>query len=459
MQRLTKINNKVIDNLLALIVVFVSITGWYSLDYIGGMSMFWGIFILVSIAIFLLVVIKCNIKIEAREFFRKKFNILFLLYLTYMSISYLCNYQGMSTILYICKMWVIVIVYYFIINIYMSNILEDGKKNLINRMCKYIFILGSVHVFLGMYQYIILSNDFLWFTLTTWPAYNPASLYGNVNGLGTYLFISIAAGFYCVANTFNNKYKTVVVFFLVAQMYMLYLTIARTSIVVTILYVCLVPILFFIKDKKIFYNVINRKTLITIVISYCILLSIVNYAKIGNFVESIIKPNTEHRDTRKQARKTIDMLDEKNSKGFNQRQFIWKAVIKDYKQYIVIGDGLKYNIVNKINVEEVISKRSKGVTRISYHNTLFRYFASNGLIGLGVFLILYAFIPLSLLLKMIKEKRLCVKYSMVIIFMACIFLYMQMEEVYLGEIGFVPMVLLIVMAYANTLLSDEVKSS
>ena len=111
--------------------------------------------------------------------------------------------------------------------------------------------------------------------------------------------------------------------------------------------------------------------------------------------------------------------------------------------------------LNKINVASVISVQDKNATRISYHNTLFRYFASNGLIGMLLFLILFAYAPVKILFIMIKEKKLKAKHYFVLLTLACIFLYMQMEEVYLGEIGLTSLITLMVMAYANSILSEK----
>lgn len=154
-------------------------------------------------------------------------------------------------------------------------------------------------------------------------------------------------------------------------------------------------------------------------------------------------------------RTASDMLEEKNSKMFNQRQFIWKAVIKDYKEYALLGDGLEYNIVHKIDVGSVIAADSKDAVRISYHNTLFRYFASNGALGLLLFLALFAYNPIKILAIMFKEKKLKAKHYFALLFFVCIFLYMQMEEVYLGEIGITSLITLSVMAYANSILTDK----
>lgn len=431
------LKNRIVDNLYIFVIILSSITGLTLVDFIG-MNVFWGVFILTSLIICYLILKKVSFKWMVKSFLEEKFNIILIVYLAWMALSYLVNYQGKSTLLYIFKMYFILIIYLCMFYVYLKDLDESYKNGLIYRLCKYTFILGCVHTFLGVYQYITRSNNFLGFILTTWPAYNPASMYGNVNGLGTFLFLSIIAGFYCLIYNGNGKYKNLIIFLLIAQLYMIYLTIARTSIICVIVYIILNLVFILISKREYLKLLINKRTIIVILFTNLLMSTII---QMPNFnINFGVKPTTE--------RKTSDMLAEKNSKGFNQRQFIWKAVIKDSKEYMLFGDGLKYDIVNKINVEDVISSKSKGVTRISYHNTLFRYFASNGLIGLIIFLITYAYVPLALLIKMFRERKFNIKYANLITLFFSIFLYMQMEEVYLGEIGFIQLVTLTLIAYS-----------
>lgn len=441
--------DRIINFLLIFVIIFASTTGWNIIDLVGGMSVFWLIFISASLAMTLLILLNYGPKISLGGLFKNKLNILLLIYSIWMSFTYLVNYQGRSTLLYIFKMLFIIGIYMVTVGIYLENTSYEVKDKLIQGITKVIFALGTMHSIIAIYQYVSLSNVIFGIQVTEWPAYNPASLYGNVNGLGSYLFFSLVSGVYLIAK--SNKGKALVAFILVIQAYVMYFTIARTSIVITIVYFILVPILFFIKKREAFAKIFSIKVITAFITANLIMLCVINFWTIINSLPFTGKESGERRET-------TDMLSEKNSRGFNQRQFIWKAVIEDYEEYILVGDGLKFNIIDKINVEEVISKKSKGVDRISYHNTLFRYFASNGLMGLLIFLFLYAYIPIMLLYSMVKTKYMHLYASILIVFLGCIFLYMQMEEVYIGEIGFVQLVTVTAMALGNSLILEKNKS-
>lgn len=435
----------VISYLVPFIIVFTSITGWYSLDYIG-MNVFWGIFFLTSLAMLYLVFSSYKENISIKAFIKNKFNLVVLVYCLWLSISYLLNYQGKSSLLYIFKIWFMVAIYLIVLEFYFYNENEENKRRLLQRVTLSIFILGTFNSVIGIYQFITLSNKIFGITITEWPAYNPASMYGNVNGFGTYLFISIICGLYYFINNMQRRRDKIILFTIVFQCYMLYLTVARTSIVSLLAYVLFSFILFFLKDKKLIKAIFTKRNLIILLVSNMIMISIIKMPSYRGFINSLFHTQV------KSERTAEDMLKEKNDKGLNYRDLIWKAVIRDYDEYITKGDGLKYNIIDKIDVVNVISERSKGVSRISYHNTLFRYFASNGLIGLIMFLCLYAYIPITLIIRMLKQKSINIKYSMVIILMTAIFMYMQMEEVYIGEIGFMAIITTIVLAYGGSLI-------
>jgi len=441
-------DNNILNTLIATVLVLCSVVGWYFLDLIG-VNYFWVVFFVLSFAIFFIIFkkYKFNLKQEVILFFKDKFNIILLTYLLWMSITYMVNYQGKSSILYIFKMCFILAIYLFLIVYYFNKVNGQVKCDLINKICNYLFILGIVHSVLACLECGFDSNVFLGIQLTKWQAYNPASLYANVNGLGTYLFISIMAGIYCLFIYNKSKYKTIYIVGIIMQIYALFLTVARTSMVVT--FVFILGTLVFLKLDKTnrVKNVFTKKNITAFIVANIIMLSIVNFNTIDGLITNGARQG--------HIRTASDMLAEKNSKLFNQRQFIWQAVIKDYKEYAVFGDGLEYNIVHKIDVGSIIAADDKNATRISYHNTLFRYFASNGFLGLLLFLSLFAYAPVKILIIMLKEKKLKAKYYFVLLFFTCIFLYMQMEEVYLGEIGLTSLITLIVMAYANSILTDK----
>ena len=442
------VKDNVINTLIAIVVTLSSVVGWYALNIVG-VNYFWGIFFLLSFAILLIIMIKFRFNLidEVKLFFKDKFNIILFAYLLWISLTYMINYQGMSSILYIFKVWWILGIYLFLITYYLKKINAQGKCDFIYKICNYIFALGIIHSVIASCQFVFDSNDFFGITLTKWQPYNPASFYSNVNGLGTYLFISVMAGLYCLFLYNKSQYKTIYIVGIVMQLYVLYLTVARTSMITTFIFI-IGTFVFIMFDKKIkLRNIFTKKKITAFIIVNAIMLCVINF----NTIDGIVTHGARHGHIRTAA----DMLQEKNSKLFNQRDLIWKAVIKDYKQYIKFGDGLEYNIVHKIDVASVISVQDKDATRISYHNTLFRYFASNGLIGMLLFLILFAYAPVKILFIMIKEKKLKAKYYFVLLTLACIFLYMQMEEVYLGEIGLTSLITLMVMAYANSILSEK----
>lgn len=444
---LVKNKNELLNTLIAIVVVLSSITGWYFLS-ITGINYFWGAFFLLSFAIFFIMVkyYGFNIITELKNFFKDKFNIILFVYLLWLSISYMANYQGKSTLLYIFKIWFILGIYLFLVIFYLKKINSQAKCEFMNKICNFIFALGIVHSIIASLEFVLDSNVLLGIKLTRWVPYNPASLYGNVNGLGTYMFISIMAGIYCLFLYSKSKYKPIYIIGIVMNLHVLYLTVARTSMVTTAVFLIgTIIYLAFDKTKRI-KNVLTKRYITIFIVANIAMLSIVNF----NTIYDTFNPGAR----KGHVRTASDMLDEKNSKLFNQRQFIWKAVIKDYKEYAVFGDGLEYNIVKKIDVGNVISEADKDAVRISYHNTLFRYFASNGALGLLLFLALFAYNPLKLLVMMFKEKRLKAKHYFSILFLGCIFLYMQMEEVYLGEIGMTSLVTLMIMAYSNSILKD-----
>ncbi|TDT50829.1 O-antigen ligase family protein [Fonticella tunisiensis] len=440
MKKLSSINHKIIDALLIVALLFSSVTGWYTLDYIG-MNLFWGVFILLSMVIFCLIIARCGFKAVIDGLFRSKFNFVVAAYLLWTAFTYLINGGGKSTLLYIFKMWFIVGIYLLMLRIYLASLEEESRGQLVYKICKYVFLLGIFHSVIGLNQFITLNNTILGVTISDWPAYNPASMYGNVNGHGTYLFLSIIAGIYYLILRDKKNGKGFIIFGLVLQAYMLYLTVARTSIVSAAVYVFLNLVAFIIFNTKQFKLLFNKRTLAAILISNLVMMGII---MLPGYRNELNLPGNN-----KSTRSAADMLAEKNEKGVNQRQFIWLAVIRDYKRYVLVGDGLQYNIVNKIDVEKVISSRSKGAERISYHNTLFRYFASNGLAGVIIFIAVFSYVPLTLLIKMFRNRKLNMKYFNIITLFTSIFLYMQMEEVYLGEIGFIQLVTLITIAYGS----------
>lgn len=441
-------NNKLIDFIIAFIVVFSSTTGWYLLDYMG-MKTFWGIFFICSSILMGLVFYNFKNEISIKAIFKSKFNIVVLIYFLWISFTYLANYQGKSSLLYIFKIWFIMLIYFFVLQIYFSSIDEQGKKRTLFKIAKYIYLLGIFNSLIAVYQFLTLSNSIFGIIVTDWPSFNPASMYGNVNGLGTYLFISIISGFYYMLTYSQPKFKPLILFGIFLQCYMLYLTVARTSIVAVVSFIILSIVLFMVKDKTILKQIFNRKNIWVIILANLIFLSMVKFPSYRETLNSLLNLNIAAGE-----RSTEDLLKEKNDKGLNHRDIIWKAVLRDYKEYVTLGDGLKYNIINKIDVANTISEKSRGVDRISYHNTLFRYFASNGLLGLILFIAVYAFIPLNLLIKMIKRRELNISYCLAINFFICIFMYMQMEEVYIGEIGLMPLITVIFMSYSSSLIKE-----
>lgn len=444
---LVKDNNDILNTLISIVVVLTSITAWYFLT-ITGINYFWGAFLLLSLVILFMIVkkYKFNVIHEIKASFKDKFNMILLVYLVWISISYMANYQGKSTILYIIKIWVIMGMYLYFTTYYLKKISYEGRQDFLYKICSVIFLLGIIHSIIGSCEFIFDSNMLLGIKLTKWVAYNPASLYANVNGLGTYLFISIMAGIYCLFLYEKCKYKPYYIVGIVMNIYVLYLTVARTSMITTGVFILGAAIYLKLDKNSNIKSVLTKRTILIFIIANISMLCVINFNTIDGWFN----------DTRKgHVRTAQDMLEEKNSKLFNQRQFIWKAVIKDYKEYALVGDGLEYNIVQKIDVGSVIAESDKDAVRISYHNTLFRYFASNGALGLLLFLALFAYNPLIMLYSMVKNKKLNPRFYFVLLFFFCIFLYMQMEEIYLGEIGFPTMVTLMIMAYSNSILKDK----
>ncbi len=275
-------------------------------------------------------------------------------------------------------------------------------------------------------------------------------MYGNVNGFGTYLFISIICGFNLFIEGLNKKSNKYTAFLLIFQMYMIYLTVARTSIVALIAYFVFIFILLLVKKKELLVKIFSKNNVILLIVCNLIMFSIIKLPEYRGYINRLL-----NKDYVSEERTADDMLKEKNSKGFNNRNIIWKAVGDNYTEYIYFGDGLKYNILDRIDVVNVISERSEGVDRISYHNTLVRYFASNGMLGLVLFLAMYFAIPLKLTINMIKRREIDMESSIIIILLAVIFMYMQMEEVYIGEIGFMSIITNFVLGYGSTLLTKR----
>ncbi|WP_040213677.1 O-antigen ligase family protein [Clostridium polynesiense] len=454
---------KKINNLFGAILILSSATGWYTLDYFG-MNKFWLVFILLS-AIFSFLVLKHQYVSTSKKgdypsqgaltasktspfdilkniFFDYKFIFFLLAYLLWITLTYFVNYTGLSTILYVGKMWFLVLIYIVLLSSYLYRC--DDKEGFLTTVASYIFVLGSIHSFIAFYQFIFLRNDIAGIVLTEWPSYNPASLYGNVNGLGSYLFISIISGVYLFfkQNPRRNRY----IFFITMQIYALYLTVARTSIVSLIVFMALSFVFLLLIQPKALKKKLILNNVILILICNAMFISIIFSDEIkSTFAHNLTSSSSSGKPSEK--RETSDMFKEKSDKGVNNRQFIWKQVINDSKDYMLFGDGLKYNIVNRINVGEVISQKSIGVDRISYHNTLFRYFASNGIIGLMVFMCLIAYVPLSFIIIMIKNKKLNLSYLVLFSLMLALFAYMQMEEIYIGEIGFMQLTTLAVISF------------
>lgn len=446
----SKLNN-VIDFFIIVNLLFTSTTAWYFISAFG-MNNYWIIFIALSLIITAAVLYVYRNKLSVKQLFKDKFNILLLIYMFWTAFTYLVNSGGKSSLLYIFKMWFIIAIYTVVFKFYLGARKEEGRS-FIHRAAAGIFTLGSIHSVIAVYQIIKNSNFMFGVRISDWPPYNPASFYGNVNGLGAYLFFSIFSGFYILFHSQGGK-KVLAASLIALQFNTLYLTIARTSIVITLVFLLFSGILYTVKDRAHIKRVMGSRILTCFVLSHLIVFSVVNYKDILiNVLPRTSEIAKEY--SQKEVRETEDMLQAKNRTGFNNRLFIWGAVLKEYKQYMWLGDGLQYNIVNTINVAKVISKRSAGAQRISYHNTLFRYFASNGFIGLLLFLAVFFYTPLSLLYIMYKKRNIDLTYSMIIIFYCCVFLYMQMEEAYLGEIGFVQLIVAMLLGYSSSLLNKE----
>lgn len=434
------------EALIIFVILLSSTTGWYLIDFLG-MSYFWLIFIGSTFLIVYLFYRKINILDYFKNFFKNKLNIIIILYLVWISITYLVNFIGKSSILYIGKAWVLVSVYLIISQAYFNNLSKDRKYKFIFKCAKSIFYLGIVLSIVGLYQFVYNSNKVFGIIVSDWPSYNPASMYGNVNGFGTYLFFSIVSGVYLFVNNIESKVKYSIGAIVVAQIYIMYLTVARTSIVITIIYLIVNFTGLCVFRRNTLKKLFNFKMILILIFANIAMVCILNMSDIKQYFSS--KP------IRTTERKASDMLAEKNSKGVNSRQLIWKAVLSNYEEYVITGDGLKYNILKRINPEEVISKRSKGVDRISYHNTLFRYFASNGILGLILFLALYSYVPLKIFKGMRIRKEYSFEFLNLLTFLLCIFLYMQMEEVYLGEVGLVPIITCLMISFSNSFIELE----
>lgn len=446
----TSSRNNLIENLIVFLMIFTSVTGWYMIDYVG-MKFFWAVYFIAAFGIIFSVVKNYRSELNIKTIFGNKYNLVGFIYLLWNTVTYLLNYNGKTTILYIIKMWFLIILFLLLVSVYMKNCSAEDNKKFIYKISCSIFILGIILTLIGLYQYLFNSNKLLFISFTEWPAYNPASLYGNVNGFGTYLFFSIISGLYCLCTYSKKQFKPVIIFIITIMCYMLYFTIARTSIVVTIVFIIFGLFIFKFDKSLKFKNIISKKSIVYFIIANLLMLYIVNSSAIINFITNLNQPPSTEK------RKTNEMLEQKNSEGFNNRQFIWEAVMKDYKSYILAGDGLKYNVIKHINIVKVISARSKGDTRISYHNTLFRYYASNGLIGLLLFLLFFLTLPIKLFYSMIKNKEFETSKYLALLYFICIFLYMQMEEVYFGEVMFAPVCTLVMLAYAQTLFKKSIK--
>jgi hypothetical protein len=446
----SKLNN-LIDALIIFNLLFTSTTAWYFISGFG-MNNYWIIFIALSLIFTAVILYVYRQEISINTMLKDKFNVFILIYMLWTAFTYFVNSEGKSTFLYIFKMWFIIAIYTVVFSFYIQRRKEESKS-FIYRAAAAIFTLGSIHSVIAVYQIVKNSNFMFGVRISDWPPYNPASFYGNVNGLGAYLFIAISAGFYLLFHSEGLK-SVLVSCLLVLQLNALYLTIARTSIVISIVFLLFSGILYWSKARVNLKKVFNKRILSCVVLSQLLVFTTINHDDILMKLQ-LGNSKIAEKNSLEETRDIEDMLEAKNRTGFNNRLFIWGAVLKDYKQYMLLGDGLQYNIVNTINVAKVISKRSAGAQRISYHNTLFRYFASNGLIGLLLFLAVFFYVPLNLLYIMYKRRKIDLTHSMIIIFYCCIFLYMQMEEAYLGEIGFVQLILAMLLGYSNSLLKSE----
>lgn len=435
-------NKKCIDNLLALSLIISCVPGWYLIESIG-MNKFWLVFGVLNFILAILIIKNCLLnKKTKKNSILNRFNLLIVLYIIWTFLSYFINGRDMSTILYIGKMDFLIFIYFFVVGIYIYT--QDGNENkyTILTISNYIFKFGVLLSFIALYQYIFKSNYLFGFKLTFWPSFNPAALYQNVNGFGMYLFLSIVAGVIGIYNSGKNN-KGISVALVVVQCYILYLTVSRTSIIVTIIFISISILITLIMRRARLLNVMNKRI--------CISFIIANIIMILTIFNIIVPVNLNTSDKDQNEKTSLQMLEEKNSKGLNYRGIIWESVMKNSKDYICWGDGLKYNVVKKTNINEIINKTSDTNTRISYHNTLIRYFASNGLFGLCIFLLIMLYAPFILLFRMIKRRTLNYNYLIIMIFQISILMYMQMEEVYIGEIGLIQLVNMISLVYANRL--------
>lgn len=439
-------NKKWIDNLLALSLIISCVPGWYLIESIG-MNKFWLIFGFLNLILAILIIKIClvNRKVN-KNCILNKFNLLIILYIIWTFLSYFINGRDIATILYIGKMDFLIFIYFFMVGLYMYTQDIDANKYTILTISNYIFKFGILLSFIALYQYIFKTNYIFGIKLTFWPSFNPAALYQNVNGFGMYLFLSIVSGAICIYNKGKHN-KGISVALLVVQCYVLYLTISRTSIIVTIVFITISILISLLMRKSKLLNIMNKRIFIGFIIANIIMiLTIFN----------IFTPFKVNISEKEQNEKTsIEMLQEKNSRGLNYREIIWGNVIKNSRDYVYFGDGLKYSVVKNTNINEIINKNSDINTRISYHNTLIRYFASNGLLGLCIFLLIMLYAPFILLFRMIKRRKLDYNYLILMFFQISILMYMQMEEVYIGEIGLIQLVNMISLVYANRLVLQD----
>ncbi|GFP73968.1 O-antigen ligase family protein [Clostridium fungisolvens] len=440
-------NKKLIDILIAISLIVSCIPGWYVIESFG-MNRFWAVFAILSCVAAVLIIKSCLVdKKLNKRYIKNGFNLLVICYMVWIFISYFMNGRDLSTILYIGKLDFLIIIYFFILGMYLYTQTKKENLDTILMVSSYIFKFGGILCLVALYQYIFNTNYILGYELTFWPPFNPAAFYQNVNGFGMYLYLSIISGLIYMYN--KRRHSGLNSALLVVQYYVLYLTVARTSIIVAILFTVMSILITLIMKKSELFRVINKGVIIGFVIANIIMAVVV--FDIGPNIDANIN------DTNQNPKTSLEMLEEKNSKGLNYRGEIWSSVIRNYKDYMLLGDGLNYNVVKKTNINEIINKSSDKNTRISYHNTLIRYYASNGLLGLILFLMLMLYGPFMLLFKMIKDKKLKYSYLIVMVFQLSILLYMQMEEVYIGEIGLIQVINIISLVYANSLiLKDEV---
>lgn len=435
-------------------VIISSVTGWYILGVNFSMSAYWVVFLFISFSAFLLIVWKYAGNIKAMLHKNLKFYLILSAYLVWTSITYVINYKSKVDILYVFKMYIIIAIFLAGMNLLFYSIDKAKRDSFMYQLAKCIFWFGTLLSFIGVYQYITDSNYIFGLMISNWPSYNPASMYGNVNGYGGYLFISIMCGLFYIFKNREAAKKNIIVVFLIFQCYMLYLTISRTSIIAAILFFIVSLAALFMVDKSLLKPIFNKKFITAFLAANLLMVAVVNYSVVTSFIGSLV--NEPGYGRAGNVREAEDMYKEKNSKGFNNRQIIWKSVYDNKGEYMLFGDGLKYTILTRIDAGTVISKRSIGVDRISYHNTLVRYFASNGLIGLILFLCLYFYNPVRIIFSdLIKNKKFDLKKFIILTVFICIFAYMQMEEVYLGEIGFIQICTLIMLAYSNSVYQNS----